>query len=109
MSYPEGVKRNRRLSLNQSLFYPVACAQSAAVVAGLVLYVASVSGRSHRRVESGAAVPPARRLEARQCNYRTTEWAVWPSKPRFRFTNCKFAGSICDAFGDLTPGNAVQF
>ena len=45
-----------------------------------------------------------------QCSFiGTTDWAAWPAKPHFRFTNCKFVGSICNTFGDPDPANAVQF
>lgn len=39
----------------------------------------------------------------------TTSRAAWPSKPRFRFHNCVFAGSIIRAHGDPDPTRAAQF
>lgn len=39
----------------------------------------------------------------------TTNWAIWPNKPRMRFTKCVFVGSIVRAFGDPNPARATQF
>jgi hypothetical protein len=39
----------------------------------------------------------------------TTTWSVWPGKPRFKFTGCKFIGSICHGFADTDPNRATQF
>jgi hypothetical protein len=39
----------------------------------------------------------------------TTNWAAWPRKPNFRFSNCVFVGSICNTYGDTDPSKAVQF
>lgn len=39
----------------------------------------------------------------------TTNWAVWPNKPRFRFVKCNFVGAIVHAFGDPDPDRAAQF
>jgi hypothetical protein len=39
----------------------------------------------------------------------TTNWGVWPNKPRFRFASCTFVGSIVHAFGDRDPQRATQF
>jgi hypothetical protein len=39
----------------------------------------------------------------------TTSWAAWPNKPRFRFQDCSFVGSIVRAFGDPDPARAAQF
>lgn len=39
----------------------------------------------------------------------TTNWAVWPRKPRFRFFNCRFVGAICNTFGSTDPAEAAQF
>jgi hypothetical protein len=39
----------------------------------------------------------------------TTNWSAWPKKPRFRFTNCLFAGTVVHAYGDSDPANAAQF
>lgn len=39
----------------------------------------------------------------------TTNWSAWPKKPRFRFTNCLFAGAVVRAYGDSDPANAAQF
>ena len=39
----------------------------------------------------------------------TTNWAVWPRKPGFLFTNSTFVGSICNTFGDDDPAKAAQF
>lgn len=39
----------------------------------------------------------------------TTNWAVWPRKPSFLFTNCVFVGSICNTYGDDDPAKAAQF
>jgi len=39
----------------------------------------------------------------------TTNWAVWPNKPRFRFIKCSFVGAIVHAFGDPDPERACQF
>jgi hypothetical protein len=44
------------------------------------------------------------------CNFvGTTNWAVWPNKPRFRFSECSFVGAIVHAFGDADPDRACQF
>ena len=39
----------------------------------------------------------------------TTSWAAWPDKPRMRFNNCRFVGSIVHAHGDSDPTAATQF
>jgi hypothetical protein len=39
----------------------------------------------------------------------TTAWAAWPLKPDFRFTDCRFVGSVCNAYGDTNPERAVHF
>jgi hypothetical protein len=39
----------------------------------------------------------------------TTNWSVWPNKPRFRFENCTFVGAIVHAFGDSDPARAARF
>jgi len=45
------------------------------------------------------------------CSFIGTDaWAAWPMKPRFRFTDCVFVGSICMAYYDANnPDNAAQF
>jgi hypothetical protein len=46
----------------------------------------------------------------RQCRFiGTASWAAWPAKPNFRFEDCEFVGSICQAHGDPDPSRAVQF
>lgn len=39
----------------------------------------------------------------------TTGWAAWPLKPRFRFTDCRFVGSVCNAYGNRNAELAAQF
>ena len=39
----------------------------------------------------------------------TTSWSAWPLKPRFRFSNCRFVGAMCNAFPDPDPARATQF
>lgn len=39
----------------------------------------------------------------------TTNWAAWPRKPSFKFTNCVFVGSICCTYGDTDLTKAAQF
>ena len=39
----------------------------------------------------------------------TTNWAAWPNKPKFRFSNCTFVGQIVHAYGDSDPSRAAQF
>jgi hypothetical protein len=39
----------------------------------------------------------------------TTGWAAWPLKPRIRFTDCRFVGSVCNAYGNRNPDLATQF
>ena len=39
----------------------------------------------------------------------TTTWSAWPNKPNFRFSNCRFVGSLCHAFQDPDPVRAAQF
>jgi hypothetical protein len=45
-----------------------------------------------------------------QCRFiGTTNWAAWPGKPYFGFTNCDFVGAIVNTFGDPDPQRAAQF
>lgn len=39
----------------------------------------------------------------------TTNWAIWPNKPRFRFNRCTFVGSIVSTYGNARPELACQF
>jgi hypothetical protein len=39
----------------------------------------------------------------------TTAWTVWPCKPRFRFSKCRFVGALVRAHGDDDPQRAAQF
>jgi hypothetical protein len=39
----------------------------------------------------------------------TTNWSVWPNKPRFSFDKCTFAGSIVRCFSSPDPALATQF
>lgn len=39
----------------------------------------------------------------------TTNWAAWPNKPGFRFTDCTFVGAIVHAFASEDPREATQF
>jgi hypothetical protein len=39
----------------------------------------------------------------------TTNWALWPRKPNFKFSSCVFVGSICNTYGDTDPSKAAQF
>lgn len=39
----------------------------------------------------------------------TTNWSVWPNKPRFRFSDCTFVGALVRAYGDKDPERASQF
>ena len=39
----------------------------------------------------------------------TTNWAIWPNKPRFRFNRCTFVGAIVQAYGPAQPELACQF
>lgn len=39
----------------------------------------------------------------------TTSWSAWPSKPRFRFEDCRFTGALVRAWGDADPARAAQF
>jgi hypothetical protein len=39
----------------------------------------------------------------------TTNWAAWPNKPGFRFSNCTFVGQIVHVYGDPDPARAAQF
>lgn len=39
----------------------------------------------------------------------TGYWAIWPDKPRMRFSNCTIVGSIIHAHGDADPTRATQF
>jgi hypothetical protein len=39
----------------------------------------------------------------------TTNWSVWPNKPRFQFKSCTFVGCVVRCFGDPDPARAVQF
>ncbi len=39
----------------------------------------------------------------------TTNWAAWPNKPGFRFSNCTFVGQIVHIYGDPDPARAAQF
>ncbi|WP_165356411.1 right-handed parallel beta-helix repeat-containing protein [Sphingosinicella sp. BN140058] len=39
----------------------------------------------------------------------TTNWAVWPNKPGFRFHRCRLIGASARAFGDNDPARATQF
>jgi hypothetical protein len=46
----------------------------------------------------------------RRCRFiGTTGWSAWPNKPRFRFFQCTFVGSIVSAYGDADPSRATQF
>ncbi|PZU14584.1 MAG: hypothetical protein DI591_11895 [Citromicrobium sp.] len=38
-----------------------------------------------------------------------TNWSAWPSKPRFRFGNCEFAGGLVRAYASDEPALASQF
>ena len=38
-----------------------------------------------------------------------TNWAAWPSKPRFRFDQCLFVGAVVRAFASPNPALATQF
>jgi len=39
----------------------------------------------------------------------STNWAIWPNKPRFRFDQCRFVGPVVRAHGDQDPQRATQF
>ena len=39
----------------------------------------------------------------------TTNWSVWPNKPRFRFNRCTFVGPIVQTYGHARPELACQF
>lgn len=39
----------------------------------------------------------------------TSNWSVWPSKPKFRFQHCSFAGAVVRAFASTDPKVATQF
>lgn len=54
---------------------------------------------------------PSENVRFQGCTFvGTTNWAVWPNKPKFRFENCTFIGPIVHCFGDSErPENAVQF
>jgi hypothetical protein len=39
----------------------------------------------------------------------TSSWGAWPAKPKFRFEDCQFVGSICQTCADLDPERAAQF
>jgi hypothetical protein len=39
----------------------------------------------------------------------TTNWAVWPNKPRIRFHSSRFVGALVRPFGDKDPNRATQF
>lgn len=39
----------------------------------------------------------------------TTSWAAWPKKPRFRFNDCAFVGSIVQCYRSEDPERAAQF
>ncbi len=39
----------------------------------------------------------------------TSDWAIWPRKPRFRFFKSSFVGAICNTFGSPDPADATQF
>ena len=39
----------------------------------------------------------------------TTNYSVWPNKPRFVFTGCTFVGAIVHAYGDADPERATRF
>jgi hypothetical protein len=39
----------------------------------------------------------------------TTSWSAWPCKPRIRFDECLFVGSLVNAFPSSDPTQATQF
>ena len=39
----------------------------------------------------------------------TTSWAAWPSKPRFAFERCTFAGTVVHPFASRDPAAATRF
>jgi hypothetical protein len=39
----------------------------------------------------------------------TTVWSAWPCRPRIRFDDCLFVGSLVNAFPSANPSEATQF
>jgi hypothetical protein len=39
----------------------------------------------------------------------TTNWCVWPNRPRFRFSRCTFVGTMTHAYPNTNPVDAAQF
>jgi len=39
----------------------------------------------------------------------STSWSAWPSKPRFLFERCTFAGTVVHGFASRDPNQAVTF
>jgi hypothetical protein len=53
---------------------------------------------------------PSRDVRFDDCDFvGTTNWSVWPSKPGFAFSRCKFVGSAVRPWGSENAGEATRF